>query len=71
MGEDHRDVDALLLGTGLDPDVDAGAVFLGSDVYVSRSIAAGELAVSTEVISANGHLVQVSDLFYKPLLNRI
>ena len=59
FAEDHRDVDALVLGARLDVDVDAGAVGLGDDLDVGGGVAGSGLAVAADVVSPFGDVVQV------------
>ena len=71
LGNDDRDVHALVFRAGGNVDVNAGLVFLRDDVDVRGRIAPGELAVGADVIGTLGDAVDVGDLFEQFFLNRI
>ena len=71
LGNDDRDVHALVFRAGGNVDVNAGLVFLRDDVDVRGRIAPGELAVGADVIGTLGDAVEVGDLFEQFFLNRI
>ena len=62
LAEDDGDMNTLVLGAGLDDDVDAGLVRLGDDVDIFGGVAPRHLAVGADVIGALGYLVQIGDL---------
>ena len=62
LGNNDRDVHALVFRAGSNVDVDAGLVFLRDDVDVRGRVAAGELAVGADIIGTLGDAVEVCDL---------
>ena len=62
LRQQDRDMDGLVLGAGLDVDVDAGLVLFGDDVDVCGGLAGVQLAVLADVIGPLGGALQVSDL---------
>ena len=71
LAHDDRDMDALVLGPGLDLDIDARAVFFRNDIYVRSGISHGRLAVGTDVEGSAGDTVKIRNLFEKPFLDFI
>ena len=62
LAEDDGDMDALVLGAGLDDNVNTGFVRLGDNIDILGGVAARHLAVGADIIGALGHLVQIGDL---------
>ena len=62
LGEDHGNVDRLLLGAGSDVDVDAGLVGLGVDDDVGGADAAVRFAVLADIVGPHRKTVQIGDL---------
>ena len=58
----------LRLCTRLDPNINAGAVFLHYNVYIRGGISSGHLTVSADIVCALRHLVQAGHLFQQFLL---
>ena len=62
LGEEHGDVHALVLGTGLDVDIDTGGIGLFHDLNVLGGVLPLQLAVDAEGVSTLGHFMQVGYL---------
>ena len=71
LAQDHRDVHALVLGEGADVDVDARLVGLGDDINVGGGVAARQLAVGADVVSAHRQAVQLGHLFEQIQFNGV
>ncbi len=71
LREDDGDVQALILGAGLDVDVDAGYILLLDDLNVLGGVLTLQLSVDAEGIGALGHFVEVSHLGQQLLLDGI
>lgn len=69
LAQDDGDVYALVFGERADVNVDAGLVVLGHDVNVGGGVAARQLAIGADVVSAYGQAVQVGDLPQQVLFN--
>ena len=69
LGQQHGNIHALVLGAGLDDDIDTGLVRLGHDINVGGGVSCGTLTVGTDVIRALGHDLQIHDLGEKIFLN--
>ena len=68
LAHDDRDVDALVLRSGLYAYVDARLILFRGDLNVCRGAAPGGRAVCTDIVGSLRHLVQVGDLGQKLLL---
>ena len=69
LAQDNGNVHALVFCERADVNVDAGLVVLGHDVNVGGGIAARQLAIGADVVSAYGQAVQVGDLPQQVLFN--
>ena len=58
----HGDVHALVLGAGLNDDVDVVLVLFGDDIDVGGGVSGGLLAVGPDIVGPFGHFVQISYL---------
>ena len=65
----HRNMHAFVLGAGLDVNVDAGAVWLGSNVNVGGGVPPGKAAVGADVVCSLRDGVQVGNLLKDVHLN--
>ena len=68
---DHGDMNALVLCTGLDVDVDTRHTFLGDDIDVVGRISSGKLAVYSKVVCALGNIGDVGDLSHHCALDLV
>ena len=71
LGHDHRDMDALVLRSGFDPDLQAAHVLLGDDLDVGGGLPPRGRAVGADVVGAFRHLVKVGHLPQQPLLDLV
>ena len=71
LGQQHGNVHTLVLGAGLNVDVDAGGIVLLDDLDMLGGVLPLQLTVDTEGVSSLGHFMQVGDLRQKFLLDRI
>ena len=62
LGDDHRNMHALILRAGFDDNIYSGLVRLGDDIDVRRGAPAGTLAVIPDVIGPLRDLMQACDL---------
>ena len=69
LAQNDGDMYALIFGERADVDVNAGLVILGHDINVGGGVAACQLAVGTDIVSAHGQAVQVGDLPQQVLFN--
>src|SRR5699024_200604 len=71
LGDDDRDVHALVFGAGFDIDIDAGQVLLADNIDVGGGAAALQLAVGPDVVGADRQRVQFGHLVQQLLFNRV
>ena len=62
LADDHRDMHALVFGSGLDDNVDARFIFFAYNINIGSRIASGKGSVGTDIVCAFRHAVEIRDL---------
>ena len=68
LTDDDRNMNALVLGTRLDNDINARLVFFCNDINIGRRIPSSQLSVRTDVVSAFRNFMNICDCCQKIFL---